>query len=181
MKKDVSIEYLSTILKLNENTGVLTWRSRPREHFKNQQVFVGWNTRYADKTAGYERPDGYRIVRFDGQRFLYHRIVYAIHHGMNIQDLPRFIDHIDNNQRNNIPANLRPAEHAQNLYNISAHIDNTSGFKGVSWEARYKHWEARIRANGQRYHLGYFDSPEDAHAAYAAAANDLHGEFARTA
>lgn len=42
-------------------------------------------------------------------------------------------------------------------------------------------WHARIMSEGQLHLLGYFDSPKDAHAAYAKKAAELHGEFARLA
>ena len=40
--------------------------------------------------------------------------------------------------------------------------DNRSGHPGVSWHKPRGKWCARIVANGQRIHLGYFDSLEGA-------------------
>jgi hypothetical protein len=39
-------------------------------------------------------------------------------------------------------------------------------------------WQASIQSNGSRKYLGYFDTPEQAHEAYKAAASVLHGSFA---
>lgn len=53
-------------------------------------------------------------------------------------------------------------------------------YKGVSWFAPRGYWRARIAKDGRSHILGYFDTPEAAHAAYVAAAHKYHGEFART-
>lgn len=47
---------------------------------------------------------------------------------------------------------------------IAARADNSTGFRGVHLcQGRY---QARIQINGEQFHLGTFDSPELAHAAY---------------
>jgi hypothetical protein len=89
------------------------------------------------------------------------------------------IDHIDCDGLNNRRRNLRPATRSQNLANKQIYTNNTSGFKGVSWKKGNGKWVSYIKANGQQYHLGYFDTPEAAHAVYAKASEKLHGEFGR--
>lgn len=88
------------------------------------------------------------------------------------------IDHHDGNGLDCRSDNLRAATPAQNAYNKRLSKKNTSGFKGVRWKPDHQKWEARIKAAGKHYHLGYFDAPADAHIAYVAAAQRLHGEFA---
>jgi hypothetical protein len=57
--------------------------------------------------------------------------------------------------------------------------DNKLGVKGVCLkDGKYV---AKIQINGKRKHLGYHDTIDEAAAAYAKAANDNHGPFARTA
>ena len=110
-----------------------------------------------------------------------HRVVYAMMNALDMEDVPAEIDHKDNNCQNSAPDNLRPAEHSQNLFNIGAHRDNRSGYKGVSRDRLGRRWVARISARGLNVNLGTFDTPEEAHEAYVSAANDLHGKFARAA
>jgi len=50
--------------------------------------------------------------------------------------------------------------------------------KGVSLH-RGK-WYATIGLKGRKHFLGYFETPAEAHAAYAKAARKLFGKFART-
>jgi hypothetical protein len=48
--------------------------------------------------------------------------------------------------------------------------DNTSGFRGVHWRKDARKWQALIRVDYKRKHLGYFDTAEQASAAYQKAA-----------
>lgn len=86
------------------------------------------------------------------------------------------IDHIDHNGLNCQKENMRPATHAENNANKSASRNNKSGFKGVDWH-NGKH-RATIGKDGKHYHIGYFETPEEAAHAYDEAAKAIHGEFA---
>lgn len=88
-------------------------------------------------------------------------------------------DHIDGNGLNNRRENLRLATLGQNQQNRRRNKNSTSKYKGVSWHVRVKKWQARIGIDCCRVHLGYFDTPEAAYAAYCEAAKRYHGDFAR--
>ncbi len=47
-----------------------------------------------------------------------------------------------------------------------ANNNNKSGFRGVSYNTCSKRFQAAIYIDGHQVHLGYFDSPEQAHDAY---------------
>ena len=87
-------------------------------------------------------------------------------------------DHRDGNGLNNKRSNLREATKSQNMHNRMASVNNTSGFKGVSFSKFHQRWVAYIGFNGNKHHLGYFDTAEEAHVAYVEAAKRMHGEFA---
>lgn len=176
---NLSLAFLLECFRVDAHAGTLFWRARPREHFRTDRSWRAWNSRYAGTKAGQTRKDGYTSVRVGGRSLLLHRVIYAIVNSMDMQDVPATIDHRDNDQTNNCPDNLRGALHAQNSANVGKHANNTSGYKGVNRYRPNARWEARIRAGGKRIHLGYFDTPEEAHAAYQAAAISLHGDFAR--
>jgi len=92
------------------------------------------------------------------------------------------IDHIDGNPLNNQFQNLREATCRQNVWNRGATKTNTSGFKGVDYKpqcAPRRRWRARIRVFGKEHVIGYFETPEEAAAAYDTAAIRLHGDFAK--
>lgn len=89
-------------------------------------------------------------------------------------------DHINHNTLDNRRGNLRIASSRENQRNRGKRRDNSSGFKGVVRHRNGK-WMSRIRIAERRIYLGVFDTPELAHAAYAAAAAQYHGEFARVA
>ncbi len=91
------------------------------------------------------------------------------------------VDHISGDGLDNRRDNLRLATHTQNAQNQRRRRDNTVGFKGVWRCVSGLKWRAMIQEGGTRKHLGYFTTPEAAHAAYTEAANRLWGEFARAA
>ena len=125
--------------------------------------------------AGYEEARGYRNIGIDGHVYRAHVLAWFYVK----KRWPRQIDHRNGVRTDNRFANLRLATTAQNQHNSRRQVNNTSGFKGVSYvKARYK-WQAQIRVNGISLGLGHFDTPEQAYAAYCAAAMRLHGEFAR--
>lgn len=89
------------------------------------------------------------------------------------------VDHIDRNGLNCCRENLRRATNSQSAHNVGLRSDNSSGYKGVSWDSQYKKWQAGIQVNYRRIRLGRFSSRRGAARAYDAAAIEFHGEFAR--
>lgn len=175
-----TLERVRECFDLDVASGILTWRRRPRDHFATQRAHSTWLHRYAGKQAGSISGYGYLRITIRNRPHLVHRIVYALHHGIELADLPDFLDHIDGCKTNNRPANLRPATKAQNTYNAKTPATNTSGFKGVYWHARHGRWYARIVVNGKFHHLGCHHTAEEASDAYEAAAAAFHGEFYRS-
>lgn len=90
-------------------------------------------------------------------------------------------DHKNGNGLDNRRSNLRAATNSQNQFNSKQHADSSSPYKGVYWVADISKWGAKIGFNWKTKSLGFFETPEEAHAAYSAAAVELHGEFARVA
>ena len=89
------------------------------------------------------------------------------------------VDHIDGDGLNNRRSNLRSATRAENQRNVRRSTRNSSGHKGVDWLGVSGKWRARIRVNGESYHLGVHANIDDAVAAYAEASKRLHGQFGR--
>lgn len=89
------------------------------------------------------------------------------------------IDHKNRDRTDNRWENLREATRSQN--NANRRASSTHGFKGATFNRRQGRWMAQTKVNGKRVYLGYYDTPEEAHAAYVAAAERYFGEFARAA
>ena len=86
------------------------------------------------------------------------------------------VDHINHNTLDNRKENLRNVTHSQNQMNRSMMSSfSTTGIKGVFLE-RGK-FRVRIRANGKRHHIGYFDTLEEAKVVCEKATENLHGEY----
>lgn len=134
---------------------------------------------YVDIVAGSVNAKGYLKVRCNGKIYSAHRIIYQI--ANSIERLPEDIqiDHIDGNRLNNNPSNLRMASNQDNQRNVKIQRNNTSGFKGVTYEKNRNKWKASIYDGTRRINLGRFDSPEEAHLAYKNKAIELFKEFAR--
>ena len=137
------------------------------------------NSKLRSKTTGYIRPDGYIHVQYKNQKYYAHRLIYQIIHLMDSLPDKIQIDHVDGNRRNNHSDNLRLATNLQNQWNGKIHSNNTSGYKGVTFDKASKKWKAAIRHGNKLLNLGRFNSPEDAHLAYKNKAIELFGAFAR--
>lgn len=115
----------------------------------------------------------YLLAMVEGRLYKVHRLIFLWHHGY----MPEVIDHIDRNGMNNRIENLRAATPLQNTANRGLNRNNTSGFKGASYDKRRNRWAGQMMVNRKHVFLGYFDTPEDAHAAYVKATRELYGEF----
>lgn len=89
------------------------------------------------------------------------------------------IDHIHGNKLDNRKSELRIVAQSDNKKNRSINTNNTSGYKGVSWNKNKQKWVANIQCNGQQFYLGAFESVYDAYICYENAAKTLFGEYKR--
>lgn len=103
-------------------------------------------------------------------RISMHRLIMGIHSDHQI-------DHRDMDGLNNCRYNLRPATRAENMRNQTIRMDNTSGYKGVSWSRFAGKWLAFINIGKTRINLGYHCLIEDAVRARASGESKHFGEF----
>lgn len=91
----------------------------------------------------------------------------------------KFVDHIDGNKLNNQKSNLRNITPSGNAQNQKKHADNTSGYKGVTWNKQRKKWVAQIYYNNKQLSLGGFLCKIEAAKVYDKNASEYFGKFAR--
>lgn len=164
MKCDLTAERLRCALEYEPRTGNFIWRERP-----SNRVRVG------DIAGNVNKRTGYKSIKIDGLSYYSHRLAWLHVYGEWPQGI---IDHRDGDKTNNRIENLRAATLAQNAANAKRPVHNTSGFKGAWFHGRDRRWVANIKVDRKTKYLGSFDTREEAHAAYMAAARSLHGEFA---
>lgn len=167
----LTADYLREALEYYPNTGVFTWKRRPESHFMTARAMSVWNTKFAGKTAGSIKPDGYVIIKVNGTFYGAHRLAWLHTHG----EIPNIVDHINRNPSDNRISNLRNVGYSENIINSPNRSDNTSGVKGVTWHEPAKKWQARICFNSHRISLGLFSELESAKKAREAAELQLYG------
>lgn len=158
------VEFMRSILDYDAESGFFT-----RKTMRSSNAEVG-------DVAGSVGKSGYRRIWMLDRYYLAHRLAWLCTYG----EWPALhIDHINGAKDDNRIANLRLATRSQNVSNRPKLSTNTSGFKGVTWDKSSRLWCAKIGALGRVTVIGYYKSPEMAHAAYCEAALKYHGEFAR--
>lgn len=161
----LTAERVRELLDYDPMSGIFRWRVSRK------------NRAQAGAVAG-TPSRGYIYIKIDGVTYRAHRIAWLYVHGV---FPPGGLDHEDNIQSHNWINNLRPATQTQNNANSRLRSDSTSGRKGASWHKQQQRWRSTIRINGKQIHLGMFDTPAEAHAAYALRAHEVFGTFAREA
>lgn len=126
----------------------------------NWTVLIQKNTCYA-----------YRNDYSDGRR---KKKIVLMHRAILQAEEKYDVDHSDHNGLNNQRSNLRLCSTSQNCGNSRS--QKPFG-KGAYWYKPSQRWRAMIMMNKKTYHLGYFDTAEEAHMAYLDAAKKYFGEF----
>lgn len=113
---------------------------------------------------------GYIVISVGNKLHQAHRLAWFYVHGY----WPACLDHVNRVRTDNRLANLREVTRSQNLQNTTTVRSKVSGLRGVSFCKQTGRWKAQIGLNGKGKNLGRFDTPEQAHAAYLAAAAVMH-------
>ncbi|WP_338433251.1 HNH endonuclease [Clostridium tyrobutyricum] len=116
--------------------------------------------------------NGYAMSRTFGKAVKLHRIITGA-------SKAEIVDHIDGNVKNNTLYNLRICKKQQNEFNTKIRSDNTTGFKGVSYDKRRNKYRSYIVYYGKQISLGQYKYKLDAAKAYNRKALELFGKFAR--
>jgi hypothetical protein len=102
-----------------------------------------------------------------------HRLIIGARGGVSV-------DHVNHDGLDNRRANLRLCRGSQNGANSQLAINNTSGYKGVSFSIARCKYEAKIQVMRKSIFLGRFGTAIEAAHAYDQAAVKYFGEFACT-
>ena len=162
-RNDLTAEFVRSILDYDPETGVFRWKRQ-----------LSWRAPVG-AVAGSPNRSGHIAIGINGAAYYAHRLAFLYMTG----EWPeKEIDH----KRSDTPSDnrwsaIRPATSSQNLCNRRAR-PGRSGYRGV-FEANPGRWAAKITINRKQVYLGCFDTPAEAHAIYCAAAQRIHGEFAR--
>ena len=127
---------------------------------------------------------GYTVLGIGGRNVLLHRIVAEVllnaGKPLTAQQDVDHAEHADGSHWQDRLINLRICSRSENNQNQQLSGNNTSGYKGVSWNKPNSKWRARIVISGKTQHLGCYHTPEAAAEAYDKAAIQHYGEFACT-
>lgn len=154
-------EMIRRHLSYDPSTGIFTRRIGNRQ----------WKV---DQVSGCLEPDGYIRITIGQMANRAHRLAWLYTYG----EFPKGdIDHINGNRSDNRISNLREVTRAANCQNRRVSKKGT-GFLGVSKTLSGKKFKARISKtiDGKlvNFYLGYFDTPQEAYAAYLAKKRQIH-------
>ena len=157
----LSANRLRKLLNYAPTTGVFRWRVRKARNN------VG-------SVAGtIHPPKGYRVICIGGKIYRANRLAWLYMTGK----WPKLeIGYINHNTSDTRWANLRAMTPSQRR--ATTRTRNKLGVRGV-WITKSGKYVARIKVAGKKQYLGLFDTIEKASAAYARAAKDTFGQFAR--
>jgi hypothetical protein len=151
-------------MQYDPETGQFRWLkpTAPRANVENAGVLC--------------KRSGYQLIGIDRKIYKRSRLAWLWMTGA-WPDL--HIDHINGDTADDRWSNLREVTRSQNQSNRAKQKNNTTGHKGVYLHSQNKNYVARISVNGVTHALGVYATAEEAGAAYARAAERLHGEYAR--
>lgn len=160
--------YLLNLFDVDIETGRLYWRAPSKYHREK-----------AGMEAGNEQPSRnnkiYWVVSINGRKYRRGRLIFCILHDRFPEPC---LDHINGNSLDDRPCNLREATITENAWNHKTRRRRIPLPMGVRLIPHSGRFEARISHHGKQFHLGAFDTPEEAAAVYQLKRKVLYGDFA---
>ena len=151
----ITQESLKERLHYDKDTGIFTWTDSKLN-----------GKRVCGKKAGnIHKASGYCLIGWTENKKYYkyfsHRLAWLYVYG----EYPKLsLDHINHNKIDNRIINLREVTQRENQRNQSRYKNNTSGHTGVFYRKNKtkNKYEASIRVDRRLFHLGCFETSEDA-------------------
>lgn len=170
---------LIALLRYDNATGKLFWRTRSSGFFNSDRDAAAWNARYAGREALTTIVKGYRYGHVLNRGAYAHRVILAMHNG----EWPEVSDHINGDKQDNRLENLRAVRFTENMHNLPTPATNKSGVMGVHFAPNKGKWVANIKADGTSIFLGHYDNEREAMIARRAAEKALqfHANHGRPA
>lgn len=164
-------ELFKHALKYDRKLKRFRWRISPSQSVK------------AGDIAGHVLEDGYRRVTYQSILYPEHWLIWFY---FKKRWPTKDLDHVNGVRSDNRVNNLREATCLQNTHNRwTAGSHNMSGYLGVTtrrWGKKTVVYEALIHVGLKQRHIGYYDTPQEAHEAYLAQKRIHHpfGEIAKS-
>jgi hypothetical protein len=140
----LTVDELREVFSYDPERGALYWKvdsgARARAGMRAGTLGIGKTLRY-------------QLVKYEGQQYYTHKVIWALHHGLWASGE---VDHIDGDRTNNSVTNLREVTHAENTRNARRRSDNRSGINGVCWEEKKNRWRVQIGKNGRIHQVGRY-------------------------
>lgn len=151
----ITQDELKELLDYNPETGIFVWKVRMAKSVK------------AGMIAGVLNTQKYRCITIAGTQYKAHRLAWVYIHG----EFPKMLDHVDGNRDNNAIINLRLTTVRQNGQNRKEH--RVGKTLGCYFHKPTGKWRAQLEFKGRNYHLGLYETAEEAFEAYSAAVHSI--------
>lgn len=163
-KVPLTAERLREVLDYDPSSGAFRWRA-----FKGSKAPAG-------SVAGHWRAElGYVMIGVDGTRHWAHRLAWLHVHGT---WPPAGLDHINRRKGDNRMANLREAGPSLNSLNVVAPRAGRKHQLPLGVYVSGRKYYAKIMVDRRTRHLGMFETPQEASAAYVRAKAEIQAEGA---
>lgn len=149
------IENLLQCIRVEPETGKCFWLKT-----RSNRVTAG------SEAGSFHKSSGYTRIKFENNMYLRSRVVFYYVNGY----LPEMVDHIHGVEHGDMISNLRESNQVTNQQNRSQNKNNTTGFKGVSFNKKSQKYSAKITVHGVSKWLGLYETSDEANEAYKAEA-----------
>lgn len=89
----------------------------------------------------------------------------------------KVVDHINRDTLDNRKTNLRICGFSENIRNCKMRKNNTSGYRGVTYQKKSNRWNALIMVNRKSIYLGYYKTAKEASVAYQKFVKEKYGNY----